>query len=284
MLSDVLRLRKLLTSLQPDILISSEYPFTVAMVLAGAAKRSRIYSWEHHHFHWLKKNRFWTKACEWAYPRLHGVICLNESEKKYYPEKPAVSIIPNHLNSASSVMADPANRQLLTVGRLNARKGIDFLLTIAPKILQQHPSWKWKIIGDGELKEAVEDCIQREGLERRLILQEPVGENLQEEYAAAALYIMTSRFEAFPMVLLEAMQQGLPCVSFDCESGPASIITHGEDGLLVAKENCDAMYQAIDALIKDVKRRTEMGAAARRNILRFDGEQVYLLWKELFEK
>lgn len=284
MLSDVLRLRKILRSLKPDILISSEYPFTVAMVLAGAGKQCRIYSWEHHHFHWLKKNRFWTKACEWAYPRLHGVICLNASEKKYYPEKPAVSIIPNHLNAIKTVLADPANRQLLTIGSLIARKGIDFLLAIAPKILQQHPGWKWKIIGDGVLKEAVEDCIRREGLEGRLLLQEPAGEDLQKEYAASSLYVMTSRFEAFPMVLLEAMQQGLPCISFDCESGPASIITNGEDGLLVAKEDSNAMCQAIDSMIRDEKRRAEMGAAASRNIRRFEGEKVYVLWKEIFEK
>lgn len=281
MLSDVMRLRKQLRALRPEVILSSEYPFTVAMVLSGARQYARLYAWEHHHFHWLEKNRFWTKACAWAYPRLQAVIVLSEAETKYYADQVPVTVIPNHLEPASGPLASSANKQLLTIGRLIKRKGIDLLLEIAPAILQQNPDWKWKIIGEGEWKDAILECIRKEGLEGRLLLQAPAGHDLKKEYAAASIYVMTSRFEAFPMVLLEAMQQGLPCISFDCPSGPAAIIRHGTDGLLIANGDQAAMTNAINKLLSDENGINEMGAAAFRNIKRYERDEVYRAWEKL---
>lgn len=283
MLSDVLKLRKRLRLLKADIVISSEYPFTVAMVLAGAKKYSRIFSWEHHHYAWLEKNKFWTTLFQYTCPRLDGIICLNKEEKVYYEKFAPVKVIPNHIENKSSAKTEQQNRRLLTIGRLIPRKGIDLLLPVAKKILAKHPEWTWKIIGDGEMKQQVLDYIQQEKLEGKLLLQPPAGNDLCKEYGGASVFILTSRSEAFPMVLLEAMSHGLPCISFNCPSGPADIITDKEDGLLVEKENTTALFEAIDSLLTDERVRKQMGKKAFSNIQRYSPENVYTLWKSILQ-
>lgn len=280
MLSDVLKLRKLLKSLKADYIICSEYPFTVAVVLAGAVKFSKVFSWEHHHHAWLKKNKFWATLFNNACQKLSGIICLNKEEAAYYQQFCPVHVIPNFIDNKTGLQSNSNGRQILSVGWLIPRKGIDLLLPAAKAVLEKHPDWKWKLIGDGEMKQEVLDYIQQEKLQNRLILQQPVNSSIDHEYLSSSLFVLTSRFEAFPMVLLEAMSYGLPCISFNCSSGPADIITDNIDGLLVEKENIQNLSTAISLLISDEERRKKMGDSASINISRFSADHVYKIWRE----
>lgn len=283
MLSDVLKLRKILSALKADVVISSEYPFTVALVLSGAKRHSRIYSWEHHHYNWLDKNKFWTRLLANAYPKLNGIICLNQEEKAYYEKFTAATVIPNYIENISGKISMLGNKQLLTIGRLIHRKGIDLLIPVARKILEQHPDWTWKIIGDGEMKEQVLAFSQDVNLGNRLILEPPKGNDLTQAYCESSLFVLTSRFEAFPMVLLEAMSHGLPCVSFNCPSGPSEIITDAEDGLLVENGNKEDMFRAIERLITNEPLRKKMGEKAIKNIRRYSSGNIYSLWERVIQ-
>jgi glycosyltransferase involved in cell wall biosynthesis len=280
LLSDVLKLRKIIRQIKPGILISSEYPFTVAAVLAGGQKLARIYSWEHHHYGWLQKNNFWSFLCEKAYPKLDGIICLNKPEADYYKKRGHAVIIPNFIDKKEKKQSSVTEKMILSVGWLIPRKGIDMMLVTAKDILNKHPDWQWKLIGDGKLKEDVLHFIETEKLQGRFILQEPGGPDIEKEYVNASLFVLTSRHEAFPMVLLEAMSHGVPCISFNCPSGPSDIITDQEDGLLIEKENTALLSAAISSLIKDNEKRIEMGNNARINIQRFSSDKVYETWKE----
>ncbi len=283
MLSDVLKLRKLLQQTNPDLVIASEYSFAVAAILCGAKKISKVISWEHHHFYELKKNYFWNKVCSLTYPRLNAVVCLNEDEGELFAAintNPVV--IPNFIEPA--IKAELTNKLILTVGRLTNVKGTDFLLQTAKSVLQQHPDWQWKLIGNGDMKEQVLDFIKQENLQQRLILQTPVGHNILSEYQNASLYVMTSRHECFPMTLLEAHSAGLPCIAFDCETGPRHIINNNKNGLLIEKENPAKLAETISSLITNEAARKKMGEKAFINIQRFSPEKIYDLWKQLIDE
>jgi len=281
LLTDVLKLRRLLKQLHPDIVIASEYPFAAAIILSGSHKIAKAISWEHHHFYELKRNRFWHKIFKLTYPWLEAVVCLNNDEKRLFETiNPKTTVIPNFIKAAAR--SELANKTILTVGRLTAVKGADLLLQTAKLVLQQHPGWKWKLIGDGDLKEEVLHFIEKENMQKQLIIQPPLHHNIIMEYQNASLYVMTSRNECFPMTLLEAQSAGLPCISFDCDSGPRHIIKNEENGILVEKENTLQLAAAVSSLIMDEAKRKKMGELALNNIQEFSPGKIYQLWKELF--
>jgi glycosyltransferase involved in cell wall biosynthesis len=159
-------------------------------------------------------------------------------------------------------------------------KGITYILQTAKLVLQKQPDWQWKIIGEGEMQETVSAFIEKENLQNKLILQKPVGHNIYPEYQNASMFVLASRNESFSMVLLEAMSNGLPCIAFDCDTGPRHIIKHNEDGILVEKENPDKLAEAIDSLISNEEKRKKMGVSAIANVQRFYPESIYQLWKK----
>jgi glycosyltransferase involved in cell wall biosynthesis len=106
--------------------------------------------------------------------------------------------------------------------------------------------------------------------------------NIEQKYSASSIYTLSSRFEGFGMVLIEAMSCGLPLVSFDCACGPKDIITPGEDGILVKCFNTEEMGEAINSLIEDDEKRRVMGENAYRNSSRYKMENISKLWLNLF--
>jgi glycosyltransferase involved in cell wall biosynthesis len=280
MLRDLITLRKVLKELDADTVICTEYPFAVSTILCGGKKYSKIVSWEHTHFNVNFKNAFWTKLFRHTYPKLNGIVCLNPDEKELFnPFNNNVTAIPNFATPVDTTLT-LRNKVILTIARLTAVKGITHLLQTAKLILLQHHDWQWKIIGTGEMKNDVLHFIEKEDLQNKLILQEPISHNIEAEYQNASLYTMTSLNECFPMVLLEALSNGLPCIAFDCDTGPRHIITNNEDGLLVEKEKPERLASAISSLINDEEKRKKMGAAAIKNMQRFSPDAVYKLWEE----
>jgi len=166
LLTDVFQLRKLIRQLQPDIIIASESPFAVASILCGAKKQSKVISWEHHHFYELRRNLFWNKLFNLTYPRLDAIVCLNEDEKKIFkPINSQLFIIPNFVNKPL-VKSNLSNKKIVAIARLTSVKGTDLLLLTAKLVLKQHPDWQWKLIGDGDMKQAVLQFIEKENLQK----------------------------------------------------------------------------------------------------------------------
>lgn len=268
-------LKKKIKQLKADIVISSEYPFTIAAQLALKSEKIPLFSWEHHHFHHLKKSRFWQLLFKKSYPKINGVVCLNDDESKLFQEIGCKTfVIPNFTPIASTEKAGLDQKQLLTIGWFTKTKGIDLIPGIAEKIFNKYPDWKWKIIGQGEEAHGLKNILNVE-------LRKPVL-NIEEQYLNSSIYILPSRFECFPMVLLEAMSFGVPCIAFDCPTGPRHIIKNGEDGILIEKENTETMANAIIGLIENSEKRKRLGANAFENIKRFSPENVYQLWERLF--
>lgn len=107
--------------------------------------------------------------------------------------------------------------------------------------------------------------------------------NIKDKYLESSIMLLTSRSEGFGMVLIEAMECGLPCVSFDCPSGPADIIKNDEDGFLINLEDVNAMTDKISLLIENKELRKTMGEHAKKNVKRFSPDNIVRLWDELFK-
>lgn len=285
LLGDVLKLRSLLKKLAPNHVIATEYPFAAAAVLSGAGKRMKIYLWEHHHYGAVKKNTFWNYISEKAFRRLDAMVCLNQDERDHYATyNENARVIPNFIAPAAGPLpAYESQKQtdLLSVTRFNAIKGIDLLMEVAKRVLKPNPSLSWKVIGYGVQEDELKEFVRNEGLEQQLIIQAARHTDISREYQQASLLVMTSRNECFPLVLLEAMSNGLPAVSFDCDTGPRHIIRQHRTGMLTPAENPDLLAEAILALLNDPGKRKEMSLASRKEAEHYYPDAVYKLWKEL---
>ena len=110
----------------------------------------------------------------------------------------------------------------------------------------------------------------------------PATEDIAEEFAKSSIYVMSSRYEGFGLVLAEAMSCGLPCISFDCPYGPREIITDGEDGLLADDGNIENLAKKLEHLMSNEELRIEMGTMAIQNISRFKPDSIMAQWINLF--
>ena len=147
---------------------------------------------------------------------------------------------------------------------------------------QKHPDWIINVFGSGEYEDDVRMQIHEYGLQDVIIMNKPT-DHIIEEYLKSSIYVMSSVYEGFALVLLEAMACGVPCVSFDCPHGPRNVITNGEDGILVEYLNTEALAENICMLIENQTLRKEMGKRGHLNVLRFSCESIMLQWVELFE-
>lgn len=284
-LRDAHTLRKTLTQLNASTIISTEYPYTCAMVLATDRKTTQLISWEHHHYNGLNKSKFWQWLIKYVYPKLHSVVCPNKDEAAFYKKAGYGSItIPHFISLPDYYPVAERKKEILTVGWLSVAKGTELLLPNAKRILDKYPEWTWRLIGKGDMLKQVDAFIEVNNLKGRLIIAQPSSSDLSGYYQNAALLAHTSRLESFGFVIAEAMSHGLPVVAFDCPTGPRHIISNGEDGILVPDGNADELSNTISALIENETDRKEMGEKAFQNIRRFSPESIYPLWEELLAR
>ncbi len=282
-LTEVRKLGKVLKDLNADVIISTDYVFTIAATLALPGKRSTIYSWEHHHFYQLKRSNFWQRLYKRYYPKVAAIICLNASEEKYYKALGCnTKLIPNFIET-NRLQKEQSSKVLLSVGWLIPLKGFDLVPLIAEKVLKDNPGWTWNILGKGPEAANLEAVVRKRNLEEKVKIIEPVSHRMDEVYGNASVYVMTSRFECFPMVLLEAMSNGLPVVAFNCPTGPKHIISHESNGLLVPPGDVNAMADALNLLMKDETKRNRLASQATKDLDRFAPHRVYALWESLWK-
>lgn len=210
------------------------------------------------------------------------LVTLTEQDKKRWETiYPAATVIPNILTLYPNEQARLESKSIISVGRLEAQKGYDLLIEAWRSVVIEHPDWKLYIYGDGSCKALLTEMIRAAKIETSFILH-GADSNIYEKYLQHSFYVMSSRFEGFGLVLIEAMSCGLPCISFDCPSGPAEIIKDGEDGILVENGNIIKLSEAICCLIEHEEKRKELGCNARLNVLRFSQENIMLQWDALF--
>jgi glycosyltransferase involved in cell wall biosynthesis len=194
-----------------------------------------------------------------------------------------LKVIANPTSFYPSECAVLLNKKIIAVGRQGYQKGYDRLLQAWQMVNQKHSDWKLEIYGKIEPKQKLNEQAICLGISDALSFYPP-EKDIQSKYLDASIYVMSSRYEGFGMVLIEAMACGVPCVSFDCPHGPSDIISHEEDGLLVPDGNSVALAKALCRLVEENPLRKKMGIKAKENVQRFLPEVIVKQWDELFNE
>lgn len=288
------KMKALLMNDCPDVVVTTlgrDISF-ITKIKDGSRKIGEVHTTKHfiRNFHLLENRnilfKYLTKYFRWNMDRrvakLDALVLLAPEHKKEWGEKIPTYVIPNSYPFYPKKPSTCDNKQAIVVGRYNNAKGYEYLLKAWKYVHERHSDWIINAFGSGEYENLVRKTIKDYNLDDSFILNAPTN-HIMEEYLRSSIYVMSSRYEGFPMVLLEALACGVPCVSFDCPHGPRNVITEGEDGYLVEYLNCEALADAICKLIENDALRKEFGENGRRNVLRFSQDNIMPQWMELFE-
>ena len=215
--------------------------------------------------------------------RFDRFVVLTEEDAGMWGEMPGIRVIPNAANFIAEKYSDCTAKRVIAVGRLDYQKSFDRLILVWEKVHQQMPDWTLDIFGQGEWKEMLQRMIAERGVQDSIRLMGPT-KNIGKEYSESSMIVMSSHYEGFPMVMIEAMACGLPAVSFDFKCGPRDIIKEGENGLVVKDGDIDGLAKAMMTLMRDDELRKKMGENAKRVVETFSEAKVMDKWVRLYEE
>jgi glycosyltransferase involved in cell wall biosynthesis len=220
------------------------------------------------------------------YPRLHALVVLTEQDARdyveYLPEPPMIAVIPNTVRKLGGDQARLSGTTVLAAGRLTPQKGFDLLIHAFALVASDRPHWQLRICGRGPQRRELLRLIDAHGLDDVITLPGAVR-RLGDEMERASLFVLSSRFEGFPLILIEAMSKGLPIVSFDCPTGPRDVIEDHRNGLLVPSGDIDALAASILELIADSGLRRRLGTAAALTARKYTIEAIGPRWEQLLD-
>lgn len=219
------------------------------------------------------------------YTEMHcdAIVALTRNDAASWKKAANTFVIPNMIENMPEENSICESHRVIAAGRMTYSKRFDRLIDAWTIIHKKHPDWKLDIYGEGYLKNKVQEQIKAEHLEESVTIH-PFTSDILQKYADSSIFAMTSIYEGFGMVLIEAMSCGIPCVAFDCPHGPAEIIRHKEDGLLVKDNQIEEFAASINYLIENAETRKAYGKKARENARRFLPEEIMPQWDVLFKQ
>ena len=227
---------------------------------------------------------FWSATLVGHLRRLDRFVVLTTGDQRAWPELKRVDRIPDPLTFVPKRHSDHTHKRLIAVGRYSYEKGYDMLLKAWERVEKACPDWELRIFGDGDRSEYQRQADEL-GIDRARCHLNGTTRDIEREYADSSVFVLSSRFEGFGMVLAEAMACGLACVAFDCPWGPRDIVAkNGEDGILVPEANIGLLAETLVGLMDDRERRVAMGRRAMESVQRFGIDAIAGQWKSLFEE
>lgn len=230
----------------------------------------------------IEKNKlsFLNRVANYTMSYVDAMVVLTESSKSEWKVK-NIHTIPNPLWIEKQSFNSLENKVVISVGRHEFVKGYDLLLPIWKKVIQKHSDWKLHIFGDCNPELKLKELAQELNVQHTIVFHEPTLE-IEKVYATASIYLMTSRHEGFGMVLLEAMACGLPCVAFDCPTGPAELIQNDFNGYLIQPFDLNAYAEKVIQLIEDSELRRKLGENGQQSSQKYQLSAVMEQWHQLF--
>lgn len=289
-------LTQLLYDLKPHITISlfgSEFTF-LYKIKDGSKKIVEFHFTKYYLTHLVKGianlrfrqlhllKAWWMQKREAFYAAKYDkVVLLTRQDLNLWGNKSNMCYIYNPLSFYSDASADLNVRCIVAAGRLMAQKGFDLLIDAFAKIAKTHLDWRLLIFGDGSDHQFLLNHIKNKGLEQQIQLC-PATYDIRKVFLGSSIFAFSSRYEGFGLVLTEAMECGLPCVSFDCECGPREIIENGRTGYLVKSGDVNDFALKLGMLMDDPPLRKKMGSNGKLAVQRFYLDKIMSQWDRLF--
>ncbi len=288
-------LARLIRNDRPDVILSSVLDANIVAVaaraLAGSPRPKLVIRETNSHRARGDIGRIRQKLTGFAYPKADAVVALSEGVRKELIEDyglSAASVVTIHnpiaidtlAAEAESAVSPPATKRglwIMGVGRLIRQKGFDRLIRAVAQL--KRPDVTLVLVGEGPDREALEAQARHLGIPLLMpgFVQQPV-----HWLAHADLFALSSRWEGFGHVIVEAMAAGAPVIAFDCPHGPRDIITHRVNGLLIPDGDEDAWTVAMAELLDDRDLAGRLRAAAANDAARFSSSRIADRYLKLF--
>ena len=210
-----------------------------------------------------------------------AVVTLTQGDKELWNKAKRVEVIPNFTIMPIHHISKCEGKRVIAVGRLSWEKGYDRLIKIWKIVELKHPDWLLDIFGEGELEKDLKEDVVKNNI--RNITIHKFTDTISYEYTKSSICVMTSYYEGFALVLLEALKHGVPCIAFNCPFGPSSIIEDNHCGFLIENDNINLFAEKLSILIENAKLRKAFSEAAINRSEAFTVGRIMEQWKSLFE-
>lgn len=279
------RVKAFFRTLHNEIIIIQAFPNAFLYFLAmGKKNGNHIITTEHVHYFYY--GVFVRLLRSFVYKQYNNVCVLTNADKHQYDKlKIQATVIPNAITpfSARGPASDERKKTLLGVGRLEEQKNFKGLIAVFKRIHCIYPEWQLHIYGKGTLHDELEQQINELKLSDCAKLM-GVSNSIESVFSEAGIFVLTSLYEGFSMVIVEAMSNGVPVISYDCPNGPADLIENEENGLLVENQNEEELYKSICRMIEDSALRKRCSEYALNTVQKYNIQNVFWQWKTLFDK
>ena len=211
------------------------------------------------------------------------VVLTQEDREAWAPFCNRLEQIYNPTEYTPGELAPLEAKRCISGGRFEKQKNYDDMVRVWKIVHSLHPDWTLDLYGNGKKKARTEALIRREGLEGTIVVH-PATPHIKEEMMASSIYLMTSLYEGFPMVLVETAAIGLPCVCMRCPCGPAEFIEDGMSGMLADPGDIETMARKICTLIENPELRRSMGREINKKAGDFTPDRILPQWDRLFKR
>lgn len=280
------RLTQTLREFQPDITISTgAYEvFMLPQIKDGGkkileyhtSKYAEVLRWGNTPGRTIQKlvGYWFAQKLDWITPKYEKVVLLTTEAQQIWNGKNTM-VIPNSISFHSDEKSQSNAKKVLAIGRNCVEKNLAALIRIWQTISDKYTDWQLEIVGDGVT--GLAPLVSS----KSIVLSESTP-HIIEKYKQASIYTLTSHYEGLPLVLIEAQHMGLPCIAYDCPTGPKDVITNGVDGFLIPPGDELLFAQKLSELIENEDLRIKMRHHALENSSRFSEDTIMQQWVKLF--
>ena len=290
------QLQQVVQQIDPDFLITLSYfyadiicsiPCHAVKIVESHEPRTYTLSTRGHNSKHSMIKRVYMNLYRYSYLRrverlADVIVTLTKGDAKLWRRAKRIKVIPNFTTMNFIGHSDVHKKRVIAVGRLSWQKGFDRLIKAWNIVNKKHPDWQLSIFGSGPMETELRNQIHHENILNTNIY--PFTNDISNEYSKSSIYALSSHYEGLPLVLIEAMQHGLPCVAFDCPFGASDVIIDNQFGFIVNEGDIDTFALRLSQLIESEELRKRFSINAIEHSKSYNVKKVMAKWDSLLNE